>query len=321
MDQMTLLFLQQISPTVHVCSSIKDVLQSNELSDNHFDDKNIITCVGSSNPESFYNDNQSILKLGSNIFELQFISLFQQTTSANNCSSWHYECYSRHGGGYTSWWFQMRGDHLPQKYLGDIVTNLHQHLIRKDSYFINCSYVYVKRDNTFTNLWQQRIFRCMGSKTHVTCQCNNMPFIPTNTRCEAKQKCIQCTTIESFICCSLSCSARLCKKCYEACSIAYVTTINPPDRAINDTNGVDIDNDFDNDNDDHDNPDEDDAHGVPSVGTCNDQDILPSYKGACDEKYNTLLTTNRVHGSMYYQCLMQYVSNHPHLLFDLQIYA
>jgi hypothetical protein len=54
--------------------------------------------------------------------------------------------------------------------------------------------------------------------------------------------------------------------------IAYVTTIDPPNCAIDATDGKDIDDNFDNDNNDHNNPDDDDAHNVPSVGTCNDQD-------------------------------------------------
>jgi hypothetical protein len=68
----------------------------------------------------------------------------------------------------------MRGDQLARKYCGNVATHLPQRLISKDLYFINFTYVYVKRDNAFTALWQQRFFRCMGSKTHVICQCNNM---------------------------------------------------------------------------------------------------------------------------------------------------
>jgi hypothetical protein len=77
---------------------------------------------------------------------------------------------------------------------------------------------------------------CMGGKTHVICQCNNMPFIPTNTWHEVKQKCIKCNKLESFVCCSSSCSACLCKKCYDACPIDDVTTIDPADHVINDGN-------------------------------------------------------------------------------------
>jgi hypothetical protein len=51
------LFSPQRSPTVHVCSSIEDVLESNESSTNHFDGKNIIICVALSVPESSSNNN------------------------------------------------------------------------------------------------------------------------------------------------------------------------------------------------------------------------------------------------------------------------
>ena len=69
------LFSSQRSPTVHVCSSIKDVLELNESSNNHFDGKNIIIWVGLSGPETFFNnaddsDSESTLVLGNNIFEL-----------------------------------------------------------------------------------------------------------------------------------------------------------------------------------------------------------------------------------------------------------
>jgi hypothetical protein len=69
------LFSPQRSPTVHVCSSIEDVLESNESSINHFNGKNIIICVALSFSETFSNnnddnDNESTLVLGNNIFEL-----------------------------------------------------------------------------------------------------------------------------------------------------------------------------------------------------------------------------------------------------------
>ncbi len=77
-------------------------------------------------------------------------------------------------------------------------------------------------------------FRCMGGKTHVICRCNNMPFIPTNTWREVKRKCIKCNRLESFVCCSSLCSAHLCKKCYDACPINDVTTIDPTNHVIDD---------------------------------------------------------------------------------------
>ena len=111
------LFSPQRSPTVYVCPSIKDVLVSNESSINHFDGKNIIICVVSSIPETFSNndddgDSESTLVLGNNIFELRFISFFESNTFFQSRSKWNCECYTRHGGEYTSWWHQERGDHL-----------------------------------------------------------------------------------------------------------------------------------------------------------------------------------------------------------------
>ncbi len=80
--KMRRLFSPQRSLTVHMCFSIKDVLESNEYSINHYDGKNIIICVELSFPETFSNnndddDNESTLVLGNNIFELQYISLFE----------------------------------------------------------------------------------------------------------------------------------------------------------------------------------------------------------------------------------------------------
>ncbi len=83
-EKMRCLFSPQRSPTVHVCSSIKDVLESSESSINHFDGKNIIICVALSIPESFSNnddDDESILVLGNNIFELRYVSLFESMSS------------------------------------------------------------------------------------------------------------------------------------------------------------------------------------------------------------------------------------------------
>jgi hypothetical protein len=147
------LFSPQRSPTVHVRSSIKDVLELNESSINHFDGKNIIICVALSIPESFSNNNdnkESILVLGNNIFELQYISLFESKEVSHSHSKWNSECYTRHGGEYTSWWHQERGDHMATKYYGNIAILLPQCLAR-DTHFFNCTYVYVKRDISFTN--------------------------------------------------------------------------------------------------------------------------------------------------------------------------
>ena len=59
-------------PTVHICTSIEDVLDLNESSVNSFYDKNIIICVDHSIPDSVGNNSESpdMLELGSNIFEL-----------------------------------------------------------------------------------------------------------------------------------------------------------------------------------------------------------------------------------------------------------
>ncbi len=48
--------------------------------------------------------------------------------------------------------------------------------------------------------------------------------------------CINCNRLELFVCCSSLCSARLCKKCYDTCSIDDVTTIDPADHVIDDGN-------------------------------------------------------------------------------------
>jgi hypothetical protein len=73
MNEMNRFFPPARYPTIHICRSIEDVLELNESSMNHFDDKNIIICVDSSIPQSCFNNNGSndcILKLGNNIFEL-----------------------------------------------------------------------------------------------------------------------------------------------------------------------------------------------------------------------------------------------------------
>ena len=161
--------------------------------------------------------------------------MFELNTVSQIRSKWNSECYTRQGGEYTAWWNQERGDHIATKYHGNIAVNLPQCLAR-DTRFSNCTYVYVKQDNSFIDNCQQRFFRCMGGKTHVICRCNNMPFIPTNTWREVKQKCTNCNRLESFVCCSSLCSARLCNKCYNACPIDDVTTIDLANHVIDDGN-------------------------------------------------------------------------------------
>jgi hypothetical protein len=59
--------------------------------------------------------------------------------------------------------------------------------------------------------------------------------------------CIKCNRLESVVCCSSSCSACLCKKCYDACSIDVVTTIDPADHVIDDGNVCDYNDGTDDD--------------------------------------------------------------------------
>ena len=69
-DLMKRLFPTQRSPTVQICSSVEEVMDLNESSGDHFDDKNIIICLSSSIPDSFVDHDECTLKLGNNIFEL-----------------------------------------------------------------------------------------------------------------------------------------------------------------------------------------------------------------------------------------------------------
>jgi hypothetical protein len=182
---------------------------------------------------------------------------------------------------------------MATKYCGNIAILLTQCLAR-DTHFFNCTYVYVKRDNSFTNNWQQRFFRCMGGKTHVICQCNNMPFIPTNTWCEVKQKCIKCNKLESFVCCNSSCFAHLCKKCYNTCPIDDVTTIDPSNYVIDDGN-VRKDNDGTDDDDslddsfldthgDQGDNDDDESNGSHNTGNMHDNINQFAYDDEEDEE-------------------------------------
>ena len=72
-QKMKVLFsFRNFHPTVHICTSMEDVLDLNESSVNSFDDKNIIICVDNSIPDSFGNTSESpdTLELGSNILEI-----------------------------------------------------------------------------------------------------------------------------------------------------------------------------------------------------------------------------------------------------------
>ena len=93
-----------------------------------------------------------------------------------------------------------------------------------------------------------------------------MPFIPTrNTHPEVKQRCIKChNRRESYVYCSLSCSACLCKKCYDACPIYDVSTIVPADHVIDGTDAEDYEG-IDDDNDDN------DSLALSSVGRSDDE--------------------------------------------------
>ena len=169
---------------------------------------------------------------------------------------------------------------MSRKYVGNITTHLSLHEVPAAIHYFNCTYVFVRCNNAFTDNWQQKFFKCMGGKTHVICQCNNMPFIPTNTCPEVKRRCIKCCNRrESYVCCGLLCSACLCKKCYNACPINNVSTIVPADHVIDgkdaeDYNGIDDDDndngslalssvgrsDDENDDDDDDDDDDDNVH-------------------------------------------------------------
>ncbi len=86
--------------------------------------------------------------------------------------------------------------HMARKHEGNIAIDLHQCLLRKDLYFsiaLMCMSNVIMLSPIIGN---RDIFRCMGGKTHVMCQCKNMHFISTNTWHEAKQKCIICHRLD-----------------------------------------------------------------------------------------------------------------------------
>ena len=88
----------------------------------------------------------------------------------------------RHGNGDFAWWKQEKNDNLTSKCTDFNLNNLPT----DDDTFFFFKYVsvFVNNDqqNTILKHWKNKFFESMGGKSHIRCQCNAFPLIPSNKK-------------------------------------------------------------------------------------------------------------------------------------------
>lgn len=169
-----------------------------------------------------------------NVFELCSIALFKaefsdfRYTGSTRPNKFEAIRFMRHQG-YQNWWKQERSDkvatHMPsfdiKPFLESFVSGY------AEEFYTPCMFVY-SRDKTFeVDKYKLRILQTMGGEAHIMCRCSNFPLIPSPVAPSAKRKCIKCHDRKEWkVCCSMKCSIRLCKSCYESYSDKEVTFLD-----------------------------------------------------------------------------------------------
>eukprot|EP00957_Ditylum_brightwellii_P111227 8481569-Ditylum_brightwellii.AAC.1 len=135
--------------------------------------------------------------------------------------------------------------------------------------------------------------RSIGGQTHVHCSCNNLPLIPSRRKKNKKRQCGvgTCTSrrkFESFECCSLHCTTRLCKQCFTNFTPDSMHTVDPPIIQQQPNNG-DNDNQGNNDDDENEEEDDDDDNNDAELDTEvaeNPSEGVPWYRAGDSVQYD-----------------------------------
>ena len=124
--------------------------------------------------------------------------------------------------------------------------------------------------NIILKHWKNKFFESMGGKSHIRCQCNAFPLIPSNKKKTDKLHCnasayfdsnnahIQhvpssnCNYPESYVCSNIHCRLRICNRCYRKFSTDCITTFIPDTNTnrcnIHNNPSENISNDTDDEN-------------------------------------------------------------------------
>ena len=150
--------------------------------------------------------------------------------------------------------------------------------VNHDNYFNAYISVYVRLKTVEVNKWHLKFLENMGAQTHVQCQCNKMPLIPTHCRKEKKLLCteiingIPCHRKEAFVCSNISCSVRRCSRCYKSYPKGRVTCL-ATSRAVSDNRTSSIP-DHHEEEEDSDGDHDDDGDVESNKGTVDDEESL-----------------------------------------------
>ena len=287
-------------PSVSISDSVESALCLDEY---HYDTKDIIIIAGHGGPEVFGNEDSSnsdkLVFSEGNSFELRSIVLLKQDIPSYPPNGSRFEAirYIRHGGHYSSWWRQERSDKVVTQCNHNVVESLINDAQYNESdppYFYQHVLVYIKTTTPDVDQWRLQMFKSLGGKIFVQCQCNQFPLIPTNIRPEKKEKCFKlgCRRKEYYVCTNLDCPVRLCKTHYNTYPTNTFTTIDPDECSLRQGQNVDGsddageggDNEGDGEHCDESDSDSNDEDWIPSLVPCdNDSDFDYSWIDDSDD--------------------------------------
>ena len=137
--------------------------------------------------------------------------------STNNSDSrrgdlWNGEIFTRHGNGFSNFWYQHRGSKLPiKKHPEEVLLFGHEYIL-----------IYCLRRNSDMTSIRNRYIEMLGGQFHVQCNTHKKPLIC----CYEKEKKCQCGKKAVYTCGETECNTRLCKNCFKVFDNQNIHFIN-----------------------------------------------------------------------------------------------
>ena len=177
--------------------------------------------------------------------DLQAVCVLRSKEKGQDPSKYDAIRYMRHAN-HSKFWKQERGDCIATKCTNDLFDVLGNSFSETDYLYSVVSVYVVRGRDCLEKNWEKIFFESMGGKSHVMCKCRMCPFIPTNKAVKAKLNCNArvltptaastdnnstntCERKEAFVCSNPLCSARLCRRCFDALPNNTTTVVKSPE--------------------------------------------------------------------------------------------
>ena len=166
------------------------------------------------------------LKNGDKIMELRSILI---SSTDDSSDAWKGEIYSRHGNGFSRYWYQKRGSKTPLKKQPKLkLLSNHEYI------FTYC----LKRETDMKGIRNSYI-ELLGGQFHAQCNIHKKPLVS----CYEKNKKCRCGKKALYACKSFDCHSCVCKNCFNGLDKGSIHLIDPvPQNEANETSQDDDNN-------------------------------------------------------------------------------